>query len=148
LGVGRKEWENESFREDGSSNMARKMNAGMQIWNLNRMIADGSRHSTDQVDVKALFDSTLTLSENRRNIAKQIGMTTRNYGLEQHTQREDERKREHIRRQDKNRQVGRSNLEIDRARSAKAPGKRQAEKSKRFYYEYRQNRTDVPPGKV
>ncbi len=128
--------------------MSRKMNAGMQIWNLNRMIADGSRHSTDQVDVKSLFDSTLTLSENRRNISRQIGMTTRNYGLEQHTQREDERKRAKAQREDVLRQVGHSWYpELDRARSAMRPGKRVSESGRR-YYERRTNRSDRPPGKV
>jgi hypothetical protein len=122
------------------------MNKSMQMWNLNRMIADGSRHPTDTIDVRALLDTKLTLSENRKNIAKQIGITTRNYGLEQHTQREDERKRAKAQREDVLRQVGHSFYpEIDRARSAMRPGKRFSKGGHR-YYERRVNRCDAAGG--
>jgi hypothetical protein len=128
--------------------MARKMNQKMQLYNLSRMIASGSRHPTDTIDTRALMDSTLSLSENRKNISKQIGMTTRNYGMEQYNQREDDRKRTKIIRQDKTRQVGISWFpDIDKARTALPPGKR-ISKTGRRYYERRVNRSDAPPGRV
>ncbi len=116
----------------------------MQLWNLNRMVS-GSRHSTDTVDVVALMDRKLTLSENRRNISNQIGISTRHQGREQHELRLVEATRERARRANKSYQVGVSNEAIDRTRKALPPGRR-VSSTGHIYYEHRANRSDKPPG--
>lgn len=126
--------------------MTRRMSTGMQAWNIGRMLA-GTRVDSEVFDIRAHMDSTLSYSENRKNIQKIAGITTRNRGLEQYHQKTDERTRERTRRQNPMRQVGFSNEGMDRLLHAHPPGKRRSANGRR-YYEYRQNRSDIPPGRI
>lgn len=126
--------------------MTRRMNTGMQAWNIGRMLA-GTRVDSEMFDIRAHLDSTLSYGENKANIQKIAGVTTRNRGMEQYHQRSDEQARERKRRQNPLRQVGFSNEALDRLLHAQAPGKRRSASGKR-YYEYRQNRSDIPPGRI
>ena len=105
----------------------------------------GTKVSTEMFDVKAHIDRTLSYNENVRNIRNLTGITTRNYGLEQHEQRKVEQKREQVRRQDPDRQTGRiqnaHNREIDMRFQAMRPGRRRSQSGHR-YYERRENRSD------
>jgi len=118
-----------------------RMNKQMQAWNISRMVA-GTRNATDMYDTKAHVDSRLTLSENRQNIARQLGISSRNRGLEAMDQGAAERARERIRRQNPHRQTGLSNETIDKMFLAMYPGRRTSKNGNR-YYEYRSNRSDV-----
>jgi hypothetical protein len=124
--------------------MTKKMSAGMQMWNIGRMLA-GTRHDTEMFDIKAHVDSTLHYGENCKNIMQQLGISTRNRGLEQMEQLQHERSREHARRQDTTRQTGRIQSEhnrlIDMRFQAMRPGKRKSRSGHR-YYERRENRSD------
>jgi hypothetical protein len=125
--------------------MVRKMNMGMQNFGIGRMLAN-TRVQGEMVDIKAHLDSTLNYRENADNIRKQMGITTRNYGMERMEQRQAERMRERHQRQDPNRQTGRwqnaHNIEIDRRFQAMRPGKRFSRTGHR-YYERRASRSDV-----
>ena len=122
----------------------RKMNVPMQEYNIGKMLAN-TKVQGEMFDIKAHLDRTLNYHENVANIRQQHGITTRNYGLEQHTQNLVERNRERQRRQDKDRQTGRwqnqHNIEIDRYFQAMRPGKRFSRNHRR-YYERRANRSD------
>lgn len=126
--------------------MSRKMSMGMQGFNIGRMLA-GTRIDSEMFDIKAHLDSTLSYTENRRNIQRITGTTTRNKGMEAFTLHTEERARARQRRQNPNRQVGFSNEALDQLLHAHAPGRRISRTGHR-YYEYRQNRSDVPPGRV
>jgi len=123
----------------------RKMNMGMQTFNIGRMLAN-TRVNSEMVDIHAHIDRTLHYGENLRNIQQQHGITTRNFGLEQHQQRHQEQHQERVRRQDPDRQTGRwqnpHNIMIDRRFQAMRPGKRFSHSGHR-YYERRSNRCDV-----
>jgi hypothetical protein len=127
-------------------NVVRRMSMGMQGFNIGRMLA-GTRIDSEVFDIKAHLDSTLSYTENRRNIQKIAGITTRNRGMEQFSRQNAERARERTRRQNPLRQVGFSNEALDRLLYAQPPGRRISRTGRR-YYEHRQNRSDVPPGRV
>ena len=122
----------------------RKMNTGLQTFNIGRMLA-GTKVNSEMVDISAHLDRTLNYRENRANIQKMNGITTRNFGLEQHQQRQAEQKRERVQRQDPDRLTGRiqnaHNREIDRMFQAQRPGKRHS-RNGNTYYERRENRAD------
>ncbi len=124
--------------------MTRRMSAGMQAYGIGRMLA-GTRWSTEQYDIHAAIDRTLTFGENISNIKKQMGIQTRNRGMETIEQRKREQARERIHRQDTTRQTGRiqseRNREMDRKLQARRPGKRISADGHR-YYERRENRSD------
>lgn len=124
--------------------MTRKMSAGMQGYMIGRMLA-GTRHDTEQFDISAHIDRSLHYDENLRNIRSQLGISTRNRGMEQIQQRQAELQRERARRQDTNRQTGRIQSPAGRAMDAKLqaqrPGKRFSRNGNR-YYERRENRSD------
>jgi hypothetical protein len=124
--------------------LPRKMNTGMQRYNLERMVND-TKHQ--DVDIHSLMDRNLNYRENADNIRRVLGIQTRNYGVEQFQQRAAEQKRERKRRHDNpDRLTGRlqneHNRELDRAIQAMPPGKRFARKSSHRYYERRENRAD------
>ena len=105
----------------------------------------GTRWDSEVYDVKANIDRTLTYEENQRNIRSQLGIQTRNRGVEELNQRVAEAQRARQTRQDTLRQTGRyqgeENLLIDRLFQALPPGKRTSA-SGRVYYERRANRSD------
>ena len=71
------------------------MSRGMQEFNINRMIANQSRHSTDTIDVHSLIDPSLRLDENMRNIKRHVGVTrSPSEEMERHFVREHERSRQ------------------------------------------------------
>lgn len=120
------------------------MNPGLQEYDIGRMIAN-SIIDRELFDIHAHIDRSLHLSENRENIARQLGINQRNRGMEVFEQHRQEQHREHIRRQDTDRQTGRlqnaHNLALDRLYQAMRPGKRFSVEGHR-YYERRANRTD------
>jgi hypothetical protein len=122
----------------------RRMNTGFQSYNIGRMFA-GTRVNSEMVDIHSHLDRTLNYGENVRNIRQQHGITTRNYGLEQHQQRQHEQHRERVRRQDPDRQTGQwqgpGRIAIDMRFQAMRPGKRFSSSGHR-YYERRANRCD------
>lgn len=126
--------------------MTRRMNNGMQQWNIGRMLA-GTRIDSEMFDIRAHLDSTLSYDENLKNIQRITGQSPRNRGMEQYRQGNEDRARERTRRQNKNRQVGFSTEAIDRLLYAHPPGRRISRTGHR-YYEYRQNRSDVPPSRI
>lgn len=124
--------------------MTRRMSAGMQVYNIGRMLA-GTRYDSEKYDIHANIDRTLTYSENAANIRMQLGITTRNRGMESIQQRQAELQRERIRRQDTTRQTGPIQTAQGRAMDARfqahRPGKRYSRTGHR-YYERRENRSD------
>lgn len=124
--------------------MTRKMPAGMQQYMIGRMLA-GTRWDSEQYDIHANIDRTLTYSENVQNIRQQLGIQTRQRGVEQLQQRAMERQREQVRRQDSTRQTGAIQTAQGRAMDAilqaQRPGKRFSRNGNR-YYERRENRSD------
>jgi len=127
--------------------MTRRMSPGMQIFNIGRSLSRNNRFDTEAFDISAHLDRSLHYDENLKNIQRITGQSPRNRGMEQYRQGNEERAREHARRQNKNRQVGFSNEALDRLLHAQAPGKRRSASGRR-YYEYRQNRSDRPPGRI
>lgn len=123
------------------------MSAGMQEFGIGRSLSRNNRFDTEAFDISAHLDRSLHFDENLKNIQRITGQSSRNRGMEMFHQGNDERARERQRRQNKNRQVGFSNEGIDRLLYARPPGKRTSRTGRR-YYEYRQNRSDVPPGRV
>jgi hypothetical protein len=124
--------------------MPRRMNTGFQSFNIGRMLA-GTRVNSEMVDIHSHLDRTLNYGENLRNIQKQHGIQTRNFGLEQHQQRHQEQHQERVRRQDPDRMTGHiqnaHNREIDRMFQAQRPGRRRSAAGNR-YYERRENHAD------
>jgi hypothetical protein len=124
-----------------------RMNAGLQGYNLNRMV---SNTRWGDIDIHAHMDRSLRLDENMKNIRKQFGIQTRQPGLELIEQRKHEQHREQIRRANPDRQTGRiqsaHNIQIDAMLTAMRPGKRFSNTGHR-YYEYRANRSDINPSK-
>jgi hypothetical protein len=129
--------------------MARKMSMGMQAFNIGRMFATANpRYASDMFDIRANLDSTLSYGENARNIKRMTGSGMRNRGMEQFERQGAERERERRRRQNPLRQTGVSrNESMDYARLALPPGRRISRTGHR-YYEYRSNRSDVPPTRL
>ena len=127
----------------------RRMNPGMQSFNIGRMLSNVPKFDTEQFDIAAHLDRNLTYGENVKNIRRIAGVgDTRNRGVEIHELREHERHMEHIRRQDPDRLTGRiqneHNREIDRHLHAMRPGKRFSASGHR-YYERRENHADRNP---
>ena len=124
--------------------MTHRMSAGMQSYGIGQMLA-GTRWNTEMFDVTAHIDRSLHYDENRKNIAAQLGIQTRQRGVEAIHQREAERQREHARRQDPIRQTGAiqtaHNRAIDAMLHALPPGRR-VSKTGHVYYERRENRSD------
>lgn len=124
---------------------ARKMAPGLQAFNIGRMIATHSRHDTDKFDTSAHLDRSLHYDENAANIRKQLGISTRNRGVEQLDQKKAELQRERARRKDSLRQTGpiqgALGHHMDGLIQAARPGKRFSESGRR-YYERRENRSD------
>lgn len=124
--------------------MTRRMSTGLQNYGIGRILA-GTRWDNEKYDIKANIDRTLSYGENAANIRSQLGISTRNRGLETLHQQSDERKRETVRRKDTTRQSGtwqgEHNLMIDRMFQAMPPGKRFSAAGNR-YYERRANRSD------
>lgn len=124
--------------------MTRKMSAGMQAFNIGRMLA-GTRWDTDKFDISAHIDRSLRFDENRRNIAGMLGINIsgRDRGTEELQIKASEQARTRARRQaDPLWQTGRfTNQERDRRYQAKRPGKRFSRNGRR-YYERRENRSD------
>lgn len=120
------------------------MPTGMQTYQIGVMLA-GTRHDSEMFDIRANIDSSLHLSENFMNIRSQLGISTRNRGMEHLQQREHERQRERVRRQDTNRQTGRIQGSLghhmDAMIQAMRPGGRISHSGHR-YYERRENRSD------
>lgn len=116
----------------------------MQEYGIGRMLG-GTKWDSEQYDIKANLDRTLTYGENAANIRKQLGISTRNKGLEQLSQQSEEKERERARRKDSNRQTGPIQSDADKALdelySAMRPGKRISASGHR-YYERRENRSD------
>lgn len=123
----------------------RRMNPGMQAFNIGRTIAANSRHDTDKFDINAHIDRSLHYDENQKNIKKMLGIQTRDRGTEQLHQQAAERQRERARRKDSLRQTGPIQGALghlmDSRRQAMRPGKRFSESGRR-YYERRENRSD------
>lgn len=121
----------------------RKMNTGLQKFNLERMM---NNTRAAGVDISAMMDRNLNYRENLANIRQQTGIQTRNFGMEAIHQKSAEQKAERVRRQDPNRQTGRwqnpHNLLVDQQFQAQRPGKRFSRAGRR-YYERRANRSDV-----
>lgn len=119
----------------------------MQAFNIGRMFA-GTKVNTEMFDISAHLDRTLHYGENLRNVQSQMGITTRNFGLEQQERERHEKTRERVQRQDPQRQTGRwqgeHNLMLDRMLHAQRPGKRFSRSGHR-YYERRANRSDKNP---
>lgn len=124
--------------------MTRKMNSKMQEFNIGRMLA-GTKWNHEQYDIHANLDRTLSYGENARNIRQQLGISTRNKGLEQLDQKKAEMQRERVRRKDTLRQTGpiqgALGHRLDALLQAQRPGKRFSENGLR-YYERRENRSD------
>jgi hypothetical protein len=122
----------------------RLMNAGMQTYQIGRMLAN-TRHDSEVFDVRAHIDSSLHYDENLKNIQRQLGIQTRDRGMEHLQHQQQVRAQEHARRQDTTRQTGviqnAHNRELDRLFQAFRPGKRISADGKR-YYERRENRSD------
>jgi len=125
--------------------MQRRMNSALQEYAVGKMLA-GTRWDTEQFDVHAHIDRSLHLGENLTNIRQHLGISTRNWGLEQQEQHKHELARGRVQRQDPNRQTGRwqgsGNIAIDMRFQAMRPGKRFSSTGHR-YYERRANRSDV-----
>lgn len=124
--------------------MARRMSAGMQGYNIGRMLA-GTRWDSEVFDVNAHIDRSLHYDENARNIRSILGIQTRDRNAESLEIRKAEQQRARVQRQDPNRLTGRiqneHNREIDRRYQAQRPGKRFSASGRR-YYERRENRAD------
>lgn len=127
--------------------MGRRMSAGMQEYQIGRVLADAGIE-TEKFDIHAHVDRSLHLDENIRNIRAMHGISTRNRGMEEIHQKRDERTREHARRQNPDRQTGsiqtEAGREMDKLLMAHRPGKRKAADGS-IYYERRENRSDVNP---
>lgn len=127
--------------------MTRRMSTGMQIFNIGRSLSRNNRFDTEAFDIAAHLDRSLHYDENLKNIRRITGQSPRNRGMEAFHQASEERTRERQRRKNPMRQVGFSNEGMDRLLHAHPPGKRRSANGRR-YYEYRQNRSDIPPGRV
>lgn len=121
--------------------MARRMNPGMQQWNIGRMLSN-TRWDSQVFDVYSHLDRSLHLGENMANIRQHLGISTRDRGSEMFEQRAAERARDRQRRSDPHYMTGISNQEIDRRFQAMRPGKRFSRTTARRYYERRENRAD------
>ena len=123
---------------------ARRMNAGMQAYGIGRMLAN-TRHDSEQFDISAHIDRSLHYDENVKNIQRQLGIQTRDRGIEHLQHQQVARAVEHQRRQDTNRQTGQiqnaHNRALDAMIQANRPGKRISSTGHR-YYERRENRSD------
>jgi N-methylhydantoinase B/oxoprolinase/acetone carboxylase alpha subunit len=116
----------------------------MQQYQIGVMLS-GTRHDSEMFDIRANLDSSLHLGENLRNIRQQLGISTRNRGMEQMHQHSAEQQRERVRRKDTTRQTGRIQgtlgHHMDAMLQAQRPGKRISRTGHR-YYERRENRSD------
>jgi len=72
--------------------MTRRMPTGMQTYQIGVMLA-GTRHDSEMFDISAHIDRSLHLGENLTNIRSQLGISTRNRGMEQLHQHTAERQR-------------------------------------------------------
>jgi hypothetical protein len=120
---------------------SRRMNAGMQKYQIGKMLA-GTPWDSEKFDIHAHMDRTLHLDENLKNIRSHLGITTRDRGSEMYHQRIAEQARERKRRSDPLFMTGISNQVIDMRFQAMRPGKRYSHTTQHRYYERRENRAD------
>jgi hypothetical protein len=116
------------------------MNKKLQIKKLKVSAASRGLES-EMIDFGAHFDSSLSYRENRRNFEKMF--PTRGKVVVPKDAKKQRRKKS----DDDLYQIGKSNRELDKKRSAKLPGKRRVyhKSGKRTtYYERRKNRSDRP----
>lgn len=118
---------------------------GFDLFNIKRKVS--SKYDLDTVDLDSLIDSTLTGSENRQNIERQLGMNmsaSTRYAMFDAPREgrvpKSERKGEFY-------QIGRSNSELDEDRRAKPPGQRYTGWGT-TYVERRKNRSDKPGRRI
>ena len=124
--------------------MTRRMPTRMQQFQIGVMLA-GTSHDSEMFDIRANIDRSLHLGENMANIRSQLGISTRNRGMEEMHQHSAEQQRERVRRQDTTRQTGRIQGSLghhmDAMLQAMRPGRRISHSGHR-YYERRENRSD------
>lgn len=118
--------------------MSKRMNVGLQSRMIREMMA-GSRSELELFDVDAYIDPKLTLTENRRNIAKIHGISfggPKDYGRQSRLLKSDT--------QGEFYQIGKSKKSMDERRAVKPPGERYSKKTGKRYIERRKNRSDKP----
>jgi hypothetical protein len=125
------------------------MNKRMQAFGISTMLSN--HRAGENFDFHAHIDSRLTYGENRKNVQRLTGITTRNRGYEQFNQENIERaarqkvlasRRENPYYQDRQYQTP-LGIQMDMMRRALPPGRRVAASGK-VYYERRSNRSDQP----
>lgn len=119
---------------------SRRANSGFQAYNVRRALASAGLE-TEKIDVSAHLDRSLSLRENVANIKRQYGAGPSKARKEASMMKGPRMKKEET--QGTFYQVGKSNTNRDKKRTAKPPGERRS-RSGRWYTERRKNRSDRP----